>query len=199
MPTLDFYFAPGSRYSYLATCRLPVLERKYGIEFDWIPVTGTRIRELRGADPFKGPPVSGQYDWGYRRRDAEAWAAYYGAPYREPRDIHFDTELLTRAATAARRMGRGKDYAIALTAEVYALGSWPLDDALCRRVAQDRGLDKEKFSSLLDDPETADMVEQACRQAVDRGVFGVPSCFVGEAMYWGNDRLVLVEEALKKL
>jgi len=90
MPTLNFYFAPGSRYSYLATCRIPALEQKYGVEFDWIPVTGTRIRALRGADPFSGPPVSGQYDWEYRRRDAEAWAAYYQVPYREPVDHDFD-------------------------------------------------------------------------------------------------------------
>lgn len=54
MPTLDFYFAPGSRYSYLATCRLPIMEQTYGVEFDWIPVTGTRIRALRGVDPFNG-------------------------------------------------------------------------------------------------------------------------------------------------
>ena len=199
MPTLDFYFAPGSRYSYLATCRLPILEQTYGVKFDWIPVSGPRIRTLRGADPFKGPPVSGQYDWGYRRRDAEAWAAYYRVPYREPVDIHFDGELLIRAATAARRMGRGKSYAIALTAEVYARGSWPLDEALCRRVAGDTDLDQDEFTVLLGDPDTADQVERVCRQAVDRGVFGVPTCFVGEAMFWGNDRLVLVEEALKNL
>lgn len=199
MPTLDFYFAPGSRYSYLATCRLPFLEQRYGVEFDWIPVSGPRIRTLRGADPFKGPPVSGQYDWDYRRRDAEAWAAYYGVPYREPVDVHFDGDLLIRAATAAKRLGHGKSYAIALTAEVYAKGSWPLDDALCRRVAQDTGLGKDEFSALLADQGVADEVEQACKRAVDRDVFGVPTCFVGAAMFWGNDRLVLVEEALKNM
>lgn len=41
-------------------------------------------------------------------------------------------------------------------------------------------------------------MEKACRQAVERGVFAVATCFVGKAMFWGNDRLVLVEEVMKK-
>jgi hypothetical protein len=39
--------------------------------------------DCRGG-PFRGEPISGQHDWGYREYDAKCWAAYYGTPFREP-------------------------------------------------------------------------------------------------------------------
>ena len=59
---LEFYFSPGSRYSYLALSQIPRLEATFDVRFEWIPVTGTTVGNLRGADPFQGPPLSGQYD-----------------------------------------------------------------------------------------------------------------------------------------
>ena len=69
---LTYYFSTGSRYSYLSMSQVPGIERRYGVEFDWVPVNGKRIRNLRGVDPFQGPPQSGQYDWEYREQDAKA-------------------------------------------------------------------------------------------------------------------------------
>src|SRR6185369_5309227 len=64
---VEFFFAPGSRYSYLAASQVPALERETGCTVEWRPVSGTEIRSFRGRDPFVGEPVSGQYDWTYRR------------------------------------------------------------------------------------------------------------------------------------
>jgi 2-hydroxychromene-2-carboxylate isomerase len=84
---------------------MPALESATGCLVDWRPVHGPDIRALRGHDPFVGVPVSGQYDWAYRRRDAERWADHYGIPFREPPTHDFDMKLLTRAALAAKRLG----------------------------------------------------------------------------------------------
>ena len=74
--------------------QLPDIEQRFGVKFRWVPVNGKRIRSLRGADPFDGPPRSGQYDWTYRETDAAAWADYYGVDFREPENVEFDVELL---------------------------------------------------------------------------------------------------------
>jgi len=96
-------------------------------------------------------------------------------------------------------MGCPRKYAVAITAEVYGKGTWPLDEALCLRVAREIGLDAGEFSALLEASDISSEIERSCLRAADRGVFGVPTCFVGESMFWGNDRLVLVEKALKQL
>jgi len=107
---VEFFFSPGSRYCYLAASQIPRIEASTGCRFDWRPVRGAEIRALRGPDPFAGEPVSGQYDWAYRERDARMWAAYYGIPYREPPNHALDFELLSRNAAAGKLLGAGASY-----------------------------------------------------------------------------------------
>ena len=97
---VDFYYSIGSRYSYLASTQITKLEGETGCRVRWHPVNGPDIRALRGRDPFAGEPLSGQYEWSYRRYDAKCWADYYGVPFREPTSPHFDFRLLVKAATA---------------------------------------------------------------------------------------------------
>ena len=107
---VEFFFSPGSRYSYLAASQMALLEAEIGCTVDWRPVNGGDIRKLRRRDPFEDEAVSGQYDWSYRERDARLWADYYGIGFREPPSHHFDFWLLARSATAAKRLGRAADY-----------------------------------------------------------------------------------------
>jgi 2-hydroxychromene-2-carboxylate isomerase len=199
MPELKFFYSPASRYSYLALTQVPAIEREFGVSFEWIPNVGGRIRELRGADPFAGPPLSGQYDWAYRQKDAEAWARYYGVPYQEPRSVEFDSPLLGAAAVAALHFDRGHSYSCELAAEVFARGSWPLDHQLCVRLAAEHGIDSDVFEIALAAPETAEQLEANCRLAHELGVFGNPTFMVAGDMFWGQDRLPLVRQALDAL
>jgi 2-hydroxychromene-2-carboxylate isomerase len=193
---VDFFFSPGSRYCYLAGSRVEGLEAETGCRVRWRAVCGPDIRALRGRDPFAGEPASGQYEWSYRRYDAECWADYYGIPFREPRSHHFDFRLLSRAAAAAARLGAAAPYGLALSAAVYASGAWPLDEALCRRVAEEIGLSASAFAEALRDPRSErDLVDNAA-EAHRRGAFGVPTFFLGERLFWGNDRLPLLRHAL---
>ncbi len=198
-PTVEFFFSPGSRYSYLAASQIPTLETETGCAVEWRPVNGSDIRALRGRDPFAGEPMSGQYDWAYRQRDAELWADYYGIPFREPPTHHFDFGLLVRAATAAKRLGAVADYSWRLCSAVYGSRIWPIDETVCRRIAEEVGLEVEAFGSLLGDPESEQLMRKAAEEAHRRGAFGVPTFFLGEQMFWGNDRLVILRHALEKL
>jgi 2-hydroxychromene-2-carboxylate isomerase len=193
---VEFFFSPGSRYSYLAASQIPQLESDTGCRVRWRPVRGTDIRSFRGRDPFQGEPVSGQYEWPYRRRDAESWARYYGIPFREPPSRDLDFQLLARAAESANRMGAVAAYGWRLCRSVYGSDAWPLDLPLCVRVAEEVGLVAGDFASLIRDPETDRRLEAAAREAHERGAFGVPTFFLGAEMFWGNDRIVLLRHAL---
>jgi 2-hydroxychromene-2-carboxylate isomerase len=58
------------------------------------------------------------------------------------------------------------------------------------------GFEPEAFMALVADPEVKAALVATTEEAVARGVFGAPSCFVGEAMFFGQDRLDFVREAL---
>ncbi|MEM7098814.1 MAG: DsbA family protein [Pseudomonadota bacterium] len=192
-----FYFSTGSRYSYLAMSQLPRIEQRYGVTFDWVPVNGKRIRSLRGADPFLGPPLSGQYDWDYRERDAKAWADFYGVVYNEPEQIDFDVECLLRGIIAAAKQTDIRPYAWALAQAVFALQadlrSIEVTQQLVERIARECGLNVPRLVEDCHHPNTQLQLEENCREAVARGAFGTPTVFVGEEMFWGNDRLGLLE------
>lgn len=198
-PLVEFFFSPGSRYSYLAASQIPSIESATGCRVEWRPVNGPDIRALRGRDPFAGEPVSGQYDWTYRQRDAEMWADYYGIAFREPPTHMFDFRLLARAATVAQRLGVAAAYGWRLCRTIYASDVWPIDEKVCVRLAAECGLSTTEFSSLLMDPATDEALKEAANEAHRRGAFGVPTFFIGERMFWGNDRIVILKHVLSKM
>jgi 2-hydroxychromene-2-carboxylate isomerase len=197
-PVVEFFFSPGSRYSYLAASRVPSLEAETGCRVEWRPVHGPDLRALRGRDPFVGPAVSGQYDWDYRRRDAEAWADYYGIPYREPPSHTFDFKLLAQAAMAAKRLGRAADYGWQLTSTIYGSDVWPVEEAECVEIAERLGMAAAPFAAALHDAENEQKLAEAAAEAHRRGAFGVPTFFLGEEIFWGNDRIAILAHALGK-
>jgi len=197
-PIVEFFFSPGSRYSYLAASQIPSLEGEAGCLVDWRPVNGADIRALRGRDPFAGDSVSGQYEWTYRRHDAERWADYYGVPFREPPTHRFDFKLLVLAATASKRLGAAGGYGWRLCSTVYGSDIWPVDESVCLRLAEDVGFQRAEFSSLLRDPETERLAAATAEEAYSRGAFGVPTFFLDGELFWGNDRIVILKYVLSK-
>ena len=194
--TVDFYYGLGSRYSYLASTQIERLAADTGCRFVWRPLFSGDLFAARGRDPFAGEPPSAQYDWAYRRRDAERWAAHYGVPYREPGAVVFDPRRLALACTAAARLGAVERFSRRLFRALFVDGTSPLDDGVCAMLAQDVGLDRTAFRRMLEQPETAGDLAATLEEAVRRGVFGVPSFALGREIYFGNDRLVLLRHAL---
>jgi len=198
--TVEFFFAIGSRYSYLASTQIAALERDTGARVDWRPITLPDLMKARGRTPFapdpvSGQPVSGQYDMTYRRIDAERWARHYGVPYRDanPRAIGVRAHAL--ACLAARRQDALVPFAHRLFAAIYAEGLAP-GPADCAAIAAMTGLDASAFARAMEDPAIAAEHDATVEDAFARGVFGVPTFVAGDAMFWGNDRLVLLRDHL---
>ena len=195
-PVVDFFYGLGSRYSYLASTQLDRLSAETGCRIRWRPLYSGDLFEARGANPFAGKPVSPQYDWAYRRRDAERWAACYGVPYREPEDVRFDPRRLALAATAAARLGAVEAFSRRVFEALFAHGTSPLDDDACARLAVQAGLAEKAFRIALEQPATAAALRATIEDAARLGVFGVPTFVLNGELYFGNDRLVLLRHAL---
>ena len=196
-PAVDFYYGLGSRYAYLASTQLERIAAETGCRFEWHPVASGALMGLRGGQPFRGDPVSGQYEWPYRHRDAETWAEYYGVPYREPVDFLIDPDYLAVAASAAKRLGAVEAYSRRLFRAIFVEGRAVAEDDLIG-IAEDAGLDPQAFRVQIADPATTARYQAELRRARERGAFGVPTFFLGNRLFWGNDRLVLLEHFIKK-
>jgi 2-hydroxychromene-2-carboxylate isomerase len=200
MAEVLFYYSIGSRYSYLAASQLGELVEETGSTIDWLPLNSARLLSERGGGPFRGEPVSGQYDWSYRTRDAERWAELYGIPFVETRGrVELDTEALALAATAAKRLGKIEAMSNELFAAVFDGRSSVVDMDECIRRAEACGLPSATFRAELEQPATRKQLEHTMRSALRAGVFGVPAFVVGGELFWGNDRLILLKRHLERL
>lgn len=196
---IPFYFGLGSRYSYLAASQLDRIGQQNGCRFEWLPLqSGELIRRANaGKSPFQENAPSGQYDWDYRQRDAEAWAEYYGIPYVEPATFRVDPSDLAKACWAAKCEGRLGRMVQAVFQAVFVESVEVTRDVLTD-LARGIGMDAAEFLRALDSPEVVEMHEDALKRALADGVFGVPSFVLEGRLYWGNDRLPLLESALAK-
>jgi 2-hydroxychromene-2-carboxylate isomerase len=190
---VDFYLGLGSRYSYLAASQVERIETTYDCRFIWKPIASGALMDRRGGNPFRGEPLSGQYDWGYREYDAKCWAAYYGIPFREPVGFRVDPDRLALACLAADGQGALVPCCRLLQQLIFVDGV-AIDGDVIAGVPKKLGLDAATFRRDLDAARPRH--EALLDEARTRGAFGVPTFFLGEKMFWGNDRLVLLEGAL---
>jgi 2-hydroxychromene-2-carboxylate isomerase len=198
MTTVDFYYSIGSRYSYLAATQIEALERETGCSVRWQPLNSRTLIARRGHDPFRGPPVSGQYDWEYRECDAKRWAAFYDVPFIEPRGrVEFDSELLALASIAAKRLGAVRQYSYSLFSAMFAESSiLCIDRAECIRRAMQCSIPESDFEDELNSSNAVAKLSGTLNTARNIGVFGVPTFETEGKLFWGNDRLVLLRHHL---
>lgn len=197
MATVDFIYGLGSRYSYLASTQIGRIARETGATFRWQPLSSHALLDRRSDNPFTAD-AQGQYDWDYRKRDAEAWARYYHIPFNEPTGrLTYEPMLPALAALAASWQGRGEAMSHLLFRLIFVDDRTSFGRNEIIEEAGTLGLDLARFESDLDSSKLAQEHEQRIFEVESGGVFGVPTFLYGDEIYWGNDRLVLLEAALK--
>lgn len=192
---VDFYFGLGSRYSYLAFTQIERVEAQTGCSFRLLPLSSVDLMNISGKTPFIGEPASGQYERVYRERDALRWAQYYDVPFVEPQPMPEDHRLMARSCHAAGLQNQMRAYCTGLFDAVFR-AHMVVDEVLCSKLAGELGLDQALFRAAMVNGDADRRARDCARQAADRGAFGVPTFFIDEDMYWGNDRLVLLEHRL---
>jgi 2-hydroxychromene-2-carboxylate isomerase len=197
MDTVDFFLGVGSRYSYLAASQVERIEAQTGHRFIWKPIASGRLIDRRGGgNPFHDLQGPGPYNWAYREYDAKGWAAYYGIPFHEPAAFAVDPVLPALACLAAGEQGALVACCRLLQQLVFVDGA-TIDFAAITALPARLGLAEGQFRHDLEAPETRNRHEALLDEAERRGAFGVPTFFVGRRMFWGNDRLPLLEAALR--
>jgi len=189
---LEFFFDYGSPFSYLADTQLKGLTERTGARVRYRPMLlGGVFKETGNSSP-----ITIKAKGKYMAADLERWATHYGVPV--PHNSHFpiNTIRLMRGAVAAERAGVFAVYHRAVYDAFWREGLNLGDVAVVRGVLQGAGLDSERLAAASEEHAVKDALRVATEEAVARGAFGAPTFFVGDQMFWGNDRLLFVEQAL---
>jgi 2-hydroxychromene-2-carboxylate isomerase len=131
--------------------------------------------------------------------DLRHWAELCGAEFSpDARKSRPDPGLLTRAALVAKDAGRFRDYHYPAFRARWADASDISDPQVVRALLSGAGLDADAALERARSDELQQRLDDESRQAVERGVFGAPTLFVGDEMFWGNDRFELVRHYIQK-
>jgi 2-hydroxychromene-2-carboxylate isomerase len=195
--SVELYFDFGSPASYLAWTQLPAIAARCGAEIVYRPVLlGGIHKATNNASPATIPAKGA-----WMQVDLARFARRYGVVYAHNPHFPINTLTLMRAATGAQ-MHDEPMFLRYVDAVYRAMWEHPCnmaDPAIVRAVLEGAGLDAALLFQFVEQAEVKEKLKRDTEAAVARGLFGAPTLFVGEAMFFGQDRLDFVEEALRQL
>lgn len=192
---IEFYFDVGSPAAYLAWTQLPAIAREAGVEIEYRPFLLGGVFQATGNRSPMEVPAKGQY----MQDDLQRFARRYGVPFRHNPHFPINTLMLMRGALGLqlREPPRLVPYLDAVFRAIWVDGRNMNDPATVAGVLQQADFAPERLLALTQDQAVKDELKAVTQGAVARGVFGAPTFFVRNQMFWGQDRLDFVKEALQ--
>lgn len=191
---VEFFFDVGSPASYLAATQLPRICEQAGATLTYRPMLLGGVFHATGNASPTTIPSKGRYVFD----DLERHARSYQVPFRRNPYFPINTLLLMRGATAMqlRHAERFHVYLDAVFRAIWVDGRDMNDASVVAGALHEAKIDAATLMAEVTDPEVKAALKATTEEAVARGVFGAPSFFVGDAMFFGQDRLAFVREAL---
>jgi 2-hydroxychromene-2-carboxylate isomerase len=191
--TITFYYDFVSPYSYLAHVQLTALARKLGAKIDYKPID---VIALMGRVGNRPTTVECAAKGRYAFADLTRWAKRIGVPIvPNPHFRKIDKKPLLEAGIAAVAAGQGEAFTRAIFEGVWVKGSAFESREAIIALLNDGGVTNPE-ALLSAGAGMADQLEANIAEAEAHGVFGTPSMIIDGQLYFGNDRMMFVEEAL---
>jgi 2-hydroxychromene-2-carboxylate isomerase len=198
--TIDYYLSLTSPWTYLGSARFAEIAERNNAIVNIKPCKFGPIFEQTGGLPL---PKRSPQRRAYRMMELKRWREMLGIPINlEPKHFPCDDIEATRLVIAAKLQGKNAHrLSLELGRAVWEREETLADRATIALAAERAGLDAAALrASGPSDAELDALYEKFTQEALSAGVFGAPSYVLpsGE-IFWGQDRLDLLERALKKL
>lgn len=193
--TLEYFFDYASPYSYLANSQIAGLQERTGAEIVYKPMLLGGLMVATGNSPPGSVPAKGPY----MMADISRWLEKYQLPFAF--NPFFPPKTITALRASLVALEEDLDGFVALKDALFR-AVWvekvdPGDADSLRSVITGAGLDADPLLERCSDPAIKSQLKTNTDEAGERGAFGAPTFFVGEDMFFGNDRLEFVEAALR--
>ena len=200
MPTLDFIFDFGSPNAYYSYKVLPAILKRTGADLVIHPVLLGGIFKITGNQPpmlaFGGVKGKLEYEMLESKRFAEK---------HQLNDFVFNSHFpvntvsIMRGLVAAQELDCEQQYVEVVLSAMWEQSLKMDDPEVMAAALKDGGLDAEAIMALIQTDAIKEKLKDNTQAAADRGVFGIPTFFVGDEMFFGKERLGQVEEQLVAL
>ena len=192
---VEFYWDVGSTNTYFAYKLIKPIVQRTNAKLVLHPFNLGYVFRSRDYILMEEPEIK----LANRKRDLQRWADKYNLPFKFPDQFPIKTSRALRGAIAMRRWDLEDAYTEAIL-DAY----WERQDASIanysglRPIVHALGVNPDEFESASESEAVRQELIDSTNQGLARGVFGVPSLFVGDEMFWGKDRMEFVEDELRR-
>lgn len=190
---IEFYFDFGSPTAFLAHKQLAKISEQHQAELVYEPILLGAVHKATNNTPPGLVPAKGRY---MMLHDLPRFVKRYGVEFKMNPFFPINTLSLMRGCYAAKELGCFEKYVDVIFDGMWVKGLNLGDQAVLLAELEAAGIDGNQIIALSGEDSIKDQLKENTSKVVARGAFGAPTMYVGEQMFFGQDRLDFLEEAL---
>lgn len=195
---LDFYFDCSSPWTYLAFHAIQPVAAETGAEIVWKPILVGGVFNAVNQTVYENRAKPNPLKQAYSQKDMQDWARLYRLAIKFPPTVFpVNSVKAMRGAFVALDEGKLVPYAAAAFAAYWGDDRDLSKEDVLADIAKRAGIERQHFFAGIETESCKARLRANTDELIARGGFGSPTIFVGNDMFFGNDRMPLVKAALE--
>ena len=195
---IEFYFDCSSPWTYLAFTEILPLSHRQGLEIVWKPVLVGGVFNTVNQDVYEFRKKPNPLKLSYSNDDLNLWANIREVDISFPKVFPVNSVRAMRGCLFADKENKIVEFTKNVFQSYWGNGIDISQEDLLLEIAKDSNLNPVEFKKFIESQEAKDLLIKNTDELIGCGGFGSPTFFYKEKMFFGNDRLHLLEEAITK-
>tara|TARA_B100001750_G_C15445133_1_gene565770 strand:+ start:82 stop:690 length:609 start_codon:yes stop_codon:yes gene_type:complete len=195
---IEFFYDCSSPWTYLAFSEIENLVARQGLKLIWKPILVGGVFNSSNPSVYasRENPVKAKQN--YSTKDLQDWSKVRGLNINWPDVFPVNSVKAMRGAFYAINKEIISEYSSKVFFSYWTEGNDISQDEVLNEIISSLDFDRQDFFSFIELDQTKELLKSNTQELIDRGGFGSPTIFINENnMFFGNDRLQLIEEILK--
>ena len=194
---IEFYFDCSSPWTYLGFVGINEISSKYNIEIKFLPILVGGVFNSVNDEVYKFRSKPNPLKFNYYNQDLKMWAKVRNIQINWPSIFPINSVKAMRGALFFKEQKQISDYALKIFKAYWTDGKDISQDNVVSQICEDLNIDSNAFLNFINQEITKNALKKNTQELIDSGGFGSPTYFFNDSMFFGNDRIQLLEEQLK--
>jgi 2-hydroxychromene-2-carboxylate isomerase len=195
---LEFFYDCSSPWTYLAFEGIESLSKRQNYQLIWKPILVGGIFNLTNPSVYESRSNPVKEKLAYSQKDMKDWSKVRGVEFNWPDIFPINSVKAMRGSFFAINEGLVVEYSREVFRSYWTDGKDISNTDVLSEIVESLGMDAVKFLEFIDEDKTKEALKKNTQELIERGGFGSPTIYLNETdMYFGNDRLHLIEELIK--